>query len=81
MKWGIIGMGDIADKVMAPAMTNSDEHELFAVMRRDPILAEELGRKHGASKIYTNLDSHGTHIYTAQIYTNPFEHIYFEKPK
>ena len=56
MKWGIIGMGDIADKVMAPAMTNSDEHELFAVMRRDPILAEELGRKHGASKIYTNLE-------------------------
>ena len=56
MKWGIIGMGDIADKVMAPAMANSDEHELFAVMRRDPILAGELGRKHGASKIYTNLE-------------------------
>ena len=26
------------------------------MMRRDPILAEELGRKHGASKIYTNLE-------------------------
>ena len=35
---------------------------------------------HG-THISTNLDLHGTHISTAQIYTNPFEHIYFEKPK
>jgi len=56
IKWGIIGMGDIADKVMAPAMSRSDHHQLDAVMRRDPLLAKELGYKHGAKKIYTDLE-------------------------
>ena len=35
---------------------------------------------HG-TQIYTNLDLHRTHIYTAQIYTNSCPHIYFKKPK
>ena len=35
---------------------------------------------HG-TQIYTNLDLHRTHIYTAQIYTNPFSHIDSKKPK
>ena len=33
------------------------------------------------TQIYTNPDLHGTHIYTAQIYTNPFSHIDSKKPK
>ena len=33
------------------------------------------------TQIYTNPDLHGTHIYTAQIYTNPFPHIDSKKPK
>ena len=33
------------------------------------------------TQIYTNPDLHGTHIYTAQIYTNPFPYIDSKKPK
>ena len=34
-------------------------------------------------QIYTNPDLHGTHIYTAQIYTNPFPciHVYIDSKK
>ena len=33
------------------------------------------------TQIYTNADLHRTHIYTAQIYTNPFPHIDSKEPK
>ncbi len=52
LNWGIIGMGDIADRVMAPAMAQACNNRLVAVMRRDRKKAEELAHKHGAQRSY-----------------------------
>ena len=56
IKWGIIGMGDIADKVMAPAMQSSENHELVAIMRRDKYKLNELAQKYGIEKTYTRVE-------------------------
>ena len=56
VNWGIIGMGDIADRVTAPAMCQAEHNRLVAVMRRDPKKAEELARKHGVAKHYGSVD-------------------------
>ena len=47
LKWGIIGMGDIADNVMAPAMHSASDHELIAIMRRNEYELSQLAEKHG----------------------------------
>lgn len=56
LNWGIIGMGDIADKVMAPAMQSSEDHELVAIMRRNEYQLSELAKKHGVQKTYTRVE-------------------------
>ena len=56
LKWGIIGMGDIADKVMVPAMQSSEDHELVAIMRRNEHQLSELAKKHGVQKTYTRVE-------------------------
>ena len=54
--WGIIGMGDIADRVTAPAMADAKSNRLVAVMRRDLDRAKELADKHGASRAYATVE-------------------------
>lgn len=56
VSWGIIGMGDIADRVTAPAMAQARNNRLVAVMRRDLKRAEELAHKHGAAKSYDDVE-------------------------
>lgn len=56
LKWGIIGMGDIADKVMAPAMHSASDHELIAIMRRNEYELSQLAEKHGIQKTYTRVE-------------------------
>ena len=56
LKWGIIGMGDIADKVMAPAMHSASDHELIAIMRRNEYELSQLAEKHGIHKTYTRVE-------------------------
>ena len=56
LKWGIIGMGDIADKVMAPAMHSASDHELIAIMRRNEYELSQLAKKHGIQKTYTRVE-------------------------
>ena len=41
VRWGIIGAGDIAHRVMAPAMGESEHSQLVAVMRRSMKGAQE----------------------------------------
>ena len=43
VNWGIIGMGNIADLVTAPAMVQAKNNRLVAVMRRDLQRAEAIG--------------------------------------
>ena len=52
VNWGIIGMGDIATRVTAPAMAQAKNNRLAAVMRRDLNRAKELAREYGAPKAY-----------------------------
>jgi predicted dehydrogenase len=56
VNWGIIGMGDIADRVTAPAMSEAADSRLVAVMRRDLAKAEELARKHGVPRAYGSVE-------------------------
>lgn len=56
LNWGIIGMGDIADRVTAPAMNLAENNRLVAVMRRDTKKAKELAEKHGAARHYGSVE-------------------------
>ena len=56
VNWGIIGMGNIADLVTAPAMVQAKNNRLVAVMRRDLQRAEELAQKHGALRTYGTVE-------------------------
>lgn len=52
IKWGILGAGDIADRVMAPAMRAAPHAELVAIMRRDQSAASEFSQKHDVPRVY-----------------------------
>ena len=56
IRWGIIGAGDIAERVTAPAMASAAHSELVAVMRRDRTAAEEFAGRHGASRAYDRVE-------------------------
>jgi predicted dehydrogenase len=55
--WGIIGAGDIADRVTAPAMARARGSRLVAVFRRDREASEAFAERHGASRAYNHLDN------------------------
>ena len=56
VNWGIIGMGDIAIRVTAPAMAQAKNNRLVAVMRRDLNRAKELARELGVPKAYGTIE-------------------------
>ena len=56
VRWGIIGAGDIAHRVMAPAMRESECSQLVAVMRRSMEGAEEFAHEHGARRAYDDVE-------------------------
>ncbi len=56
VRWGIVGPGDIAERVMAPAMRAAPHAELVAVWRRDRAAAEDFAARHGASRVHATLD-------------------------
>jgi predicted dehydrogenase len=57
VRWGIIGAGDIAERVMAPAMRAAPQSELVAVTRRDRAAAEAFAARHGARRAYDNIEA------------------------
>ena len=54
--WGIIGAGDIAHRVMAPAMRECPHSELVAVTRTTLQGAEDFARRHGARRGFDQLE-------------------------
>jgi len=56
VRWGIVGAGDIAERVMAPAMRQAPHGELVAVVRRDRAAAEAFAQRHGARRAYSAVD-------------------------
>ena len=51
-RWGIIGAGRFADNVFAPAIQQSKNSKLVAVMARDRTKAKTFAEKHNAVKFY-----------------------------
>jgi predicted dehydrogenase len=56
VRWGIVGAGDIADRIMAPAMREALHSELVAVARRDRAAAEAFAEKHRAERAYETVE-------------------------
>src|SRR6478672_9315846 len=56
MRWGIIGLGRIADTEIAPAITASPRGELRGVVSRDQGRAEAFAGRHGAARALTSFD-------------------------
>jgi predicted dehydrogenase len=57
VRWGIVGAGDIAERVMAPAMRAAPHARLVAVARRDAQSAEAFAARHGAARAYDSVDA------------------------
>lgn len=57
VRWGIAGAGDIANRVMAPAMRAAPHAELVAVARRDQAAAEDFAATHGAQRAYCSIEA------------------------
>ncbi len=55
LRWGIIGCGNVAEHKGGPPLYAVDDSELIAVMRRDQAKAEDFAKRHGAKRVYTNV--------------------------
>jgi len=56
VRWGIIGLGRIADTEIAPAITASPQGELRAVVSRDQGRADAFAARHGGARALTSFD-------------------------
>lgn len=52
--WSVLGTAGIADRAIAPAITQLDGADLVAVLSRDRSRADEFARKHGAARAFTD---------------------------
>ena len=53
INWGIIGCGNVTEVKSGPAFSKVADSRLIAVMRRDPLLAEDYARRHNVPEFYT----------------------------
>lgn len=56
LRWGILGCGDVAEHKGGPPLYNVEDSELIAVMRRDRAKAQDFAERHGAKRVYANID-------------------------
>lgn len=56
IRWGIIGCGNVAEHKSGPALYRTPGSQLVAVMRRDPIRAQDYAARHGAKRWYTQVE-------------------------
>jgi len=56
VRWGIIGLGRIADTEIAPAITASPQGELRTVVSRDQGRAAAFAARHGAARALSSFD-------------------------
>lgn len=93
--WGIIGAGDVCEVKSGPALMQTPNSKVIAVMRRNSAKAKDFARRHHISKWYDNADDliNDTAINAIYIATPPDTHaaytlkaaaagkaIYVEKP-
>lgn len=55
VKWGIIGLGDIAERSMVPALAMAADSELVAVLSRSIDKARAFAARHGVPRAYDSL--------------------------
>ena len=55
-RWGLVGLGRIADTEIAPGISASDGHELAVVVSRDQDRADRFARSHGAARGTTSYE-------------------------
>lgn len=56
VRWGVIGTGGIADKKTIPAIKESKDSELIALMDINLERTKELAQKHGAKRYYNKIE-------------------------
>ncbi len=56
IRWGIIGLGSIANKFATDLLTINDA-ELYAIASRSQEKADEFGKTYGAAKAYNNYEA------------------------
>ena len=76
LRWGILGCGDVAEHKGGPPLYTVDDSELIAVMRRDRAKAEAFAERHGAKRVYTDVDEllADDEINAVYIATHPYLH-------
>ncbi|MCY4403197.1 MAG: Gfo/Idh/MocA family oxidoreductase [Candidatus Poribacteria bacterium] len=76
LRWGIIGCGNVAEHKGGPPLYTVDGSELIAVMRRDREKAVAFAEKHGAKRVYTDVDKllADDEINAVYIATHPYLH-------
>jgi len=57
IRWGVIGAGNVFEYKSGPALSQTPNSELVAVMRTNAAKAEETARRHGAPRWYTDAQS------------------------
>ncbi len=56
LRWGILGCGNVAEHKGGPPLYTVDDSALIAVMRRDLAKAQDFAERHGAKRVYTDVD-------------------------
>ena len=76
IRWGIIGVGDVAEIKSGPGFQKAEGSALVAVMRRDRAKVEDFARRHGVPKAYTEADAliHDPEVDAVYIATPPSSH-------
>ena len=54
IRWGIIGCGDVTEVKSGPALQNTKNSKLVAVMRRNADLAADYARRHNVPRWYSD---------------------------
>ena len=95
VRWGIIGVGNVAERKSGPGFQLAERSELVAVMRRDGALAADYARRHGVPRWYDDADDliNDPHVDAVYVATPPDSHrdyvlrvaragkpVYVEKP-
>ncbi len=72
LRWGIVGIGTLADKMIAPAMSQLFTSELVAVTSRDAERADAFAERHGATYAFDD--------YAAMLVEVEFDAVFVASP-
>lgn len=56
IRWGILGCGSVTEIKSGPALSETENSTLVAVMRRDAAKAEDYAARHGVGRWHSNVD-------------------------